>query len=280
MKLRSLLAQWSPPAVTRLARSLERRVTGQAQQHKFEGLYSSWQEAAARSIGYDSPIIFEKTRAATLQVLKGEGAFEQDSVVFEHANYPLFLVSSLLHVATANGGRLSVMDFGGALGSSYHRCRPFLTAVRDLRWAVVEQPHYVKYGQAEMQTDVLRFHGVIEDCVRIEEPNVAVLSGVLAIVEDPYAIIDRIIAQRIDYVIVDRQALVPSLMAEEERVCVETVPASIYEGSYPFWLLSEPRFREAWTRAYDLVAEAETDPLLPTHVGPLPQRQFLLVRRR
>src|SRR5262245_22195774 len=120
MKLRSLLAQWTPPAMTRLARSLAWRVTGQADEHKFEGMYSSWQEAAARSVGYDSPIIFEKTRDATLQVLKGEGAFEQDSVVFDRPNYPLFLTSSLLHVAAASGGRLSVMDFGGALGSSYH----------------------------------------------------------------------------------------------------------------------------------------------------------------
>jgi hypothetical protein len=115
--------------------------------------------------------------------------------------------------------------------------------------------------------------------VRIEKPNVAILSGVLSIVERPYQIVDDIIAHGLEYVIVDRQALVPSMAAGDERVCVETVAPWIYEGSYPFWLLSESRFRAGWAEAYDLVAEAEIEPL-STHVGELPQRQMLFSRRR
>jgi putative methyltransferase (TIGR04325 family) len=209
MKLRPFLAQWCPPALAQLARSLASRATGAggvASRTRFEGCYSTWQEAAALSTGYDSPTIFETTRAATLKVRNGEAAFERDSVTFERPDYPLFLISSLLHVAAASGGRLSIMDFGGALGSSYYQCRTFTSGVRDLRWAIVEQPHYVKYGQAELQTDALRFHAAIDDCVRIEKPNVAILSGVLSIVERPYQIVDDIIAHGLEYVIVDRHA--------------------------------------------------------------------------
>jgi len=281
MKIRPFLAQWCPPALAQLARSLAERAAGHTNgvdQFRFEGQYSSWSEAAALSVGYSSPVIFEKTLAATLKVRSGEAAFERDSVTFERPDYPLFLISSLLRVAAVSGGRLSILDFGGALGSSYYQCRAFTAAVRDLRWAIVEQPHYVKFGQSELATDVLRFHGTIDDCARVEKPNVAVLSGVLSIVEKPYEIIDQITAHRIEHVIVDRQALVPSFAPEQERVCVETVPPYIYEGSYPFWLLSERKFRAAWAGNYDLVAEAELAPLA-THVGQLPQRQLLFSRR-
>jgi len=39
-------------------------------------------------------------------------------------------------------GRLSVVDVGGSLGSSYFQCRPLLRVVPQVDWAVVEQPSY------------------------------------------------------------------------------------------------------------------------------------------
>ena len=130
----------------------------------------------------------------------------------------------------------------------------------------------------ELQTDVLRFHPTIDDCVRVEKPNVALLSGVLHCIERPYEIIEQIIAHRLDHVIVDRQPLMPPGSAAQDRVCVARIPASIYESSYPLWLLDESRFRAAWAREYELVAEAEGAPM-PTHLGQLRRRQMLFSRR-
>lgn len=277
MTIKSLLSQWSPPIVTRWARSFSRASSAESEltDTRFDGPYSSWSEAAAHSSGYDAAVIFEKTRAAILKVRDGEAAFERDSVIFDRADYPFFLIASLLHVAAARGGRLSILDFGGALGSSYYQCKTFTSVVPDLKWAVVEQPHYVRYGQSDLQTDVLRFHPTIEECLRIERSNVAVLSGVLQCIEKPYDIIEEIIARQLDYVIVDRQPLAP---ADEDRVCVANIPPTIYAASYPIWLLSDSRFRAAWAGAYDLVAEGEGRPMM-TPLGPLPRRQLFYARR-
>jgi putative methyltransferase (TIGR04325 family) len=235
-----------------------------------------WQEAASCSSGYDSLAIFEKTRAATLKVRNGEAAFERDSVLFSQKEYPLFLTTSLLHVA-ARDQRLSVMDFGGSLGSSFYQCQTLLSTVGDLRWSIVEQPHYVKYGQADLATDVLRFHFTVDDSLARENPNVALFSGVLHCIEKPYELIEQIVARGPEYVIIDRQPLMAASEGNQERVCVSHVPAEIYEASYPLWMLSEERFRAAWGRGYRLVAEAEGAPLV-THLGSLPRRQLLYVR--
>jgi putative methyltransferase (TIGR04325 family) len=272
MTIRSLARRWLPPGLADRLRSLAGRAApGAAEAHQFHGAYRSWTEAAASATGYDASVIFEKTRDATLKVRSGEARFERDSVVMERPDYPLFLIASLLRVALADGARLHILDFGGALGSSFFQCRPFVSAARDLRWSVVEQRRYVEYGQAELQDQVLRFYPTIADCVRAENPNVAILSGVLQYLESPYQTIDEIIAQRIEYVVVDRQ---PLSARDEESLCVVTIPPHIYPASYPFWILSERRFRAAWERAYRLVAEAEGAPI-ETHLGPLRRRQLL-----
>jgi len=277
MTLRTLVKQCCPPLLVDVARRVAPSAFSPANSSTsgFEGTYATWAEAAARAGGYDANVIFEKTRDATLKVIRGEAVFERDSVILDRPEYPLFLIASLLHVAAASAGRLDILDFGGALGSSYFQCKAFVSPIRQLRWSVVEQPHYVAFGQRELETEVLRFHRTIGECLRAERPNVVVLSGVLHCIESPWTLIDEIVTAALDYVIVDRQPLSPR---PNDDLTVATIPKYIYEASYPLWWLSESRFRAAWARAYDVVAEAEERPLL-TPIGLLPRRQLLLARR-
>src|SRR5471030_1622595 len=93
---------------------------------RFEGRFSSWAEARRNSTGYEAAAILERTRHATMAVKRGQAAFERDAVILATPEWPWPLIACLLSVAAANGGRLSVVDFGGALGTSYFSCRPFL----------------------------------------------------------------------------------------------------------------------------------------------------------
>jgi len=274
MSLKTLVKDWCPPFVLNVLRRATARPASPPP--RFEGVYSTWEEAAARAGGYDSDAIFARTRDAILKVVRGEAAFERDSVILDRPEYPLFLIASLLHVAAASDGRLDILDFGGSLGSSFFQCRPFVSSIRRLRWSVVEQPHYVAFGKAELENEVLRFHRTIAECLSVEHPNVAVLSGVLHCIPSPWGVVDEIIAAGLPYVIIDRQPLSP---LPTDRVSISRVPKEIYEGSYPLWWLSEPRFRAAWAAWYDVVAESELAPL-ETPVGLLPRRQILLARRR
>jgi putative methyltransferase (TIGR04325 family) len=214
---------------------------GQAEHVWFRGNYSSWDEARAASTGYDAPDILERVRAATLKVLSGAAACERDSVAFERVEYSLPVLVCLLYVATRADNQLDLLDFGGSLGSSYWQNRHFLGHLRVRRWSIVEQPHFVKVGQAEIADDVLRFYHSIDECLAEGTPNAVLLSGVLQALRDPFALFGSVLSKRVPFVIVDRtQFFVDDL---PDRITVEHVDPAIYDGSYPSWFLNLRGFR-------------------------------------
>jgi putative methyltransferase (TIGR04325 family) len=223
------------------------------QEVTFAGDYASWDEAIANCTGYAAPVILERTRDALLKVKRGEAVFERDSVVFDKPEYSFPALAGLLRAALGAGGRLSVADFGGSLGSSYFQFRPFLTGATTLEWSVIEQAGHVRCGREHFEDGPLRFFEAIDDCVAERRPNVLLLSGVIQCLRDPYGALAGLLAQRIPHVVIDRQAF---LTADRDRLTVETVPPWIYPASYPAWFLSESRFREAMASAgYTLVAD-------------------------
>ena len=224
--------------------------------HRLESLYftgdfRSWEEAEQASTGYAAPVILEKTRAALLRVKNGEAAYERDSVTFTTIVYSFPLLAGLLRATTAHDGRLSVLDFGGSLGSTYFQCRRFLSPLKELRWSIVEQPAHVICGQKEFANEHLRFYESIETCLRVERPNVLLLSSVLQYLPKPYDLLWDLIRQAFDYVIVDRTAF---LRSGRDRLTLEHVPAWIYPAVYPAWFLSEKRFLALFADRYELLA--------------------------
>jgi putative methyltransferase (TIGR04325 family) len=219
----------------------------------FSGDYHSWEDAERASTGYADGEILARTRAAMLKVRNGEAAFERDSVTFQVTEHRFPLLAGLLRAAIAGGGRLSVVDFGGALGSTYFQCRGFLSALEELRWSVIEQPGHVACGQTEFADDHIRFYLSIEDCLQAEQPNLLLTSAVVQYLPRPYAVLDDLLRQGFEHVIVDRLSF---LRRNQDRLTVETVPEVIYRASYPAWFLSETRFRQIVSEAgYALVAD-------------------------
>jgi putative methyltransferase (TIGR04325 family) len=113
-----------PSALSRLLRHLLRQGRGSI---RFTGDYKSWEDAQKNSTGYSSPEILEKTRAAVLKVKAGQAEFERDSVAFDRPQHEFPLLAGLLRAAAAANGCLSVLDFGGSLGSTYFQSRKFLS---------------------------------------------------------------------------------------------------------------------------------------------------------
>jgi putative methyltransferase (TIGR04325 family) len=226
------------------------------------GDYASWAEAMANCTGYSAPVIVERTCASLLKVKSGEAVFERDSVLFDAAEYSFPVLTGLLRVALINGGRLSVLDVGGSLGSSYFQFRKFLVPSTTLEWSVVEQPAHVSCGREHFESSELHFFDTIEECIARHRPNVLLLSGVLQCLEDPYGALDNFLAYRLPHVIIDRTAF---LAADRDRLTVETVPEWIYPATYPSWFLSETKVTGAIAAArYSLVADfAGADQLAP-----------------
>jgi len=235
--------------ITRIKKRFKRRHS----QIQFSGNFKNWDSALKKSLGYDAAVILERTRSALLKVVRGEAAYERDSVLFDEVEHSFPVLAALLRTAVHNGGKLAVLDFGGALGSSYFQCRQFLSPVSELIWSVVEQPAHVECGQRDFQTEQLKFHGTVAGSLKETTPNALLVSSVLQYVPQPYTLLTELLANKIGHVIIDRTAF---LKSDQDRLTVQSIPESIYQASYPAWFLSETKIKALFKVAnYRILAE-------------------------
>jgi putative methyltransferase (TIGR04325 family) len=242
-QFRTLAKDWMPPV---LARSVQALLMDQ---NRFDGPFASWEDASANSTGYDSDAILARVLDAALKVKRGEAAYERDSVLFDRIDYEWPLTAGLMWAAARANGRLDVLDFGGSLGSSYFQHRRLLTALAEVRWSVVEQPHFARAGRGALQDERLRFHESIDECLAANRPNVILLSSVLQYLADPLPMIKELCAVGAAVIIVDKTIVNTS---PSHRIYVQHVPASIYSASYPCRSLSESALLASFGPAYRL----------------------------
>jgi putative methyltransferase (TIGR04325 family) len=237
MRYRLIVAakNWLPPVLVRQLRRISRLGGGIS----FEGPFESWEEAQQRSSGYDDEQILEKVLAATLKVKRGEAVFERDSVLFDEIQYAWPVTAGLMWAAARNDGRLSVLDFGGSLGSSYFQNRKFLEGLRNVRWSVVEQSHFVEAGRKYIQNEHLVFYPTIAECVVVEKPNVVLLSSVIEYLENYQKILQELIDIKCSVLIIDRS---PFGLSGEDMHYVQRVPSEIFAATLPFTVIDEQNF--------------------------------------
>ena len=210
------------------------------------GEFSSWEEAckASEKYGdsYQAENIINSVIAATNKVRTGEALYEQDGVAFYKENNNWELLASFFYMLS-NHEHMNVCDLGGSLGSTYFRYRNLLPMER-LNWNVIEQKHYVDYGIANIPE--IKFHYSVEDCFSFLKDKYKTLTGggyaillssVLPYLDDPYAMLDRIIKQKPEYIIID-ETVFNLDDTESEKIVLQHVPASIYEATYPSHIFS------------------------------------------
>jgi len=236
--------------LSRLMRFFKRNVETNTHEW-FTGNYSSWDLALKECKGYDAPNILEKVKESLLKVKKGEAVYERDSVVFDHVEYSLPLLSFLLYIASAHDNHLRLLDFGGSLGSSYFQNKKFLDRVNTLEWSIVEQPHFVECGKENFQDEVLKFYHTIQECILERNPKIVVLSSVLPYISEPYGILKSIVSHNFEYIVIDRTPF----FTEEypDRITIETVPPEIYEARYPAWFFNLNRMVGFLSNDYELM---------------------------
>lgn len=223
---RQLIRHWIPQGL----RDIYNTATGHA--IRFHGIHADWGAAKRAAAGYADDTLFQRIEAAALAVRNGEAAWEQDGVT--HAAIPPDwpTLACLSQAALANTGALRVLDFGGALGSSFHQARPYLLGAVPLEWHIVEQAHVVASGRKHFQTEQLQFHESLSECLASTNPHAVLLSAVLQYLPDPYALLQQLVATAVEFVIIDRHPITLT----NELLTVQNIPASIYPASYPCWL--------------------------------------------
>jgi putative methyltransferase (TIGR04325 family) len=249
-RLRRHASQWCPPIVAGCVRKVL-VPAAPAGDIVFRGDFQNWEEAAKASTGYDSDLIVARVMDATRKVIRGDASYEQDSVPFDRISYPWPLLANLLFAAASCGGRLRVLDFGGSLGSTFFRCRRYFQELPELSWAVVEQRRFVESGR-ELEGAGLRFYSSADEAWNETRPHVLLLSGVLQYLSLPHEELKSLLTYPWKVVIVDRTAMLPARAID--RLTVQTVPASIYEASYPAWFLSKQKFESMFHPAYEIIS--------------------------
>lgn len=215
------------------------------------GPYKNWSDGCLHAAGYHDTNILERVKQATLQVRDNEKLFIRDGIVFSKPQYSFPALAAILKVALENNQTLTVLDFGGALGSTYFDFKRFYQKKINLQWYIVEQSGFVECGNALFANDELSFYGSIDSLP--QKPDVIILSGVLQYLENPYQLLNSLMRLDSPYIVIDRTTFDDTILID--KVLVEHVPHHIYKGSYPFWLLSYDKMKEYVTKQYDLMCE-------------------------
>jgi putative methyltransferase (TIGR04325 family) len=231
--------------------SIIRNLTGYF--YGWHGHCSSWKDAASACEGYNSSEVFKAVLNSSRKVRDGMVVYERDSMIFDKIQYSWGLLSGLLWVAAQNRGSLNVLDFGGALGSTYYQNRIFLDALPALSWSVVEQESFVSAGKAEFESEKLKFYFSIEECFRDNQVDLVLCSSVLQYLEKPYEFLDSVFEKDPAYLIIDRTPFVKG----PDRLTAQKVNPRIYQGSYPCWFFNEKKFEKYFEGKYELIAEFE-----------------------
>ncbi len=237
-KFKKLLKLFLPPVLVKLPEKLRNRAP-EDKELNWSGPFEDWSMALLNSKGYDHPAILEKCKNASLKVKNGEAIYERDSVLFDKKQYSFPLLATLQKAAIENDGRLCVLDFGGSLGSSYFQNRDFFSTLKSLQWCIVEQPDFVSCGKTHFEDGELKFYPTIESGLAEQQPNVLLLSGVLQCLEKPACWMEKFVALKIPYIVIDRTCFART---EHDVLMIQQVSEKIYASSYPTWFFNKKNF--------------------------------------
>jgi putative methyltransferase (TIGR04325 family) len=239
------------------------------------GDYQDWKSADVDCSGYDGDAIFERVKGAVLKVKNGEAAFERDGIAFLDSEPDSVVVGALEQIFEGVGNRcLHVLDFGGSLGSTYYQNKPYL-AGKIGRWTVVEQGHFVNFGKARLEDDVLKFEYNINDIVGNFKPDVIVLNSVLQYLEDPENWIKEFAKSGVKYLLFTHSYFIDS---NRNRITKQIVSPKIYVATYPCWIFSSDVVRELLGKYYKILSVSEKEEYGYHQIGGcrIYQQHFLL----
>lgn len=243
-----------PPEVISQVRNIRWKIN--KTRTKFTGPYGSWGQALSESDSYENQDILKKVFESSLKVKEGKAAFERDSILFEEINYSWPVIAGLCWGAARKNGDLSVLDFGGSLGSSYYQLRSLLASLNSIRWSIVEQKHFVEIGRNNFESHQLIFYESIKECVKNEQPNVVLLSSVLQYLEKPFDILEELASLDAAVIIID-MLIIHKL--DRQLIYLQKVPENIYSASYPVWTFPlQEVINIVQAKGYALVSEFDS----------------------
>ena len=211
---------------------------------------SNWEEANIESSGYDQVKILNKCKNALLKVKNGLFSFERDSVLFNKPEYSWHLLTLIFQHSILNNNKVSLIDYGGSLGTTYFQNVKFLSTISNLKWYIVEQDLFSQCGKKYFENETIKFFNNIEDVFKIDTPKIIYLGCVIQYLKEPKTLISKIINFNFDYIIFERIAFINE---NSDILTIQNVDKNIYDASYPAWFFNKKNFISHFID-YDIVS--------------------------
>jgi putative methyltransferase (TIGR04325 family) len=200
--------------------------------------------------GYQEEEFIERLTSAARNVRDGDSPYERDSVVFDSPQYSWPLVAALL-TSINHKNVISVLDYGGGLGTTYWQNRSFLVSKgARISWRILEQEALVRIGREEFSSEELEFLYGLDEVK--DTPDIVIFGSSLCYLPTPYDVMKRILKLGPKFIVLDRT---PFVTGDCDLFAVQFVPASIYRAALPIISLSEEKFKRFMETEYDLVGQ-------------------------
>ena len=219
--------------------------------------YKTWQEAQKACAPYDEHAILEKLRIATLKVKKGEAVYERDGIIYNQIYYSWPLLSNLLLCASQHQGELSIIDFGGSLGTTFFQNKQYLKQLNKVQWSVIEQGYLIETGKKEIAGEGLDFYHTINEAIAKKgKHQILITNGVIPYLEKPYELFKHFLEFDFEYIIIESTYF---NYQPYDRICIQKTNPKAYTAFYPCWLLDYEKVKAAFSKKYDVFTEYFTD---------------------
>lgn len=226
----------------------------------WKGSYRSFDEAQQKCAGYDEQHILNRIIETTLRVRNGDIAYERDGIPYDTVQMNFPLLKTLLYIASTNNNELTVIDFGGSLGTTYYQNLPYLKHLKKLKWCIIEQPKFVEAGKKDFENEHVRFYHTIEECMKENDPQLFLICNVLQYIRKPYDLLEEIVKRRIPYLMLDFMHYNDK---DADRMTIQHVPPVFYgvAASYPCRFFSrikiEDKLCQYYEKQYDYISAPE-----------------------
>jgi len=222
-------------------------------------------ETPAAIVGYQDAIVIN---AYVELARKYRSKLASREVPDEWAKQVLAALSVV--VSRLAGKRLRVLDVGGAMGLYFDLSNAFLGKHLTIEWTILETPAMVKGALSVLGQKGVAFITSIADAA--PEYDLILASGVLQCIDQPWRFLEQITDRQHDCLLVNRMPLI-----DADRLTVQVVPPSVFNGSYPAWFFSSEKAMQNLTRKHELLMSwpvPEDRPVLDGRI--VPYRGFLL----
>lgn len=223
--------------------------------NRFKYGKASFAEALKLSTGYHSKLIEAAFVESSARVRDGDAVYERDGVVFDRIHYSWPLLAAIL--GTPRKGRnFRILDWGGALGSTYRQNISLLrSSGLEVRWTVLEQDHLAKIGEEGFTNGELNF---ISDFSQLEDQDfdVVLFASSICYLEHPREAIDLALSLNPTRIVFDRT---PETKSGPSVIGIQYVGKGIYKASFPIHAFEPGAIDSMIGPRYNRISDWESD---------------------